>query len=102
MDIYNAKQTEYANNPFRSTMRDVVLTNITSNILSTSCFHHCVTEEMEYWNITIYDIKQSFSSVVKTFITNYNITDNIINKWVGNCTNGVDCGQGCNPENTPY
>ena len=98
---YNNKQIEYADNPFRLNMRNVILNNITNNILSTSCFHHCVTEEMEYWNITIFNVKQSFSTVVKTFITNYN-THNIVNKWVGNCTNGIDCGLGCNPENTPY
>lgn len=99
---YTNAQKEYAENPFRSTMRDVVLsTNISSNILSTSCYHHCVTEEMEFWNITTDGV--SLSDVIRNYMNNMeNDGDNFVNKYVGNCTNGIDCGQGCNPVNVPW
>ena len=69
IETYTNAQKEYAENPFRSTMRNVVLsTNMSSNILSTACYHHCVTEEMEFWNITTDNI--SFSDVIRNYINN--------------------------------
>ena len=103
IETYTNAQNEYAENPFRSTMRNVVLsTNISSNILSTACYHHCVTEEMEFWNITTDNI--SFSDVIRNYMNNMvnNDDKDFVNKYVGNCTNGIDCGQGCNPANIPW
>ncbi len=81
------------------------------------------SEEMEYWNIT--QNGQSFSTVLGMFMDKYtslmfgsgsgnaedykllsekvkaNLEGNA-NKWVGNCTGGINCGQGCAPIGQPW
>ena len=91
---YDAKQLEYAEDPFRSTMRKVVLDNITSIILSTACFHHCTSEQDNFWNINVRGV--SFADMLRNFM-NSDSKGEVDNKWIGNCTDGINCGDGCNP-----
>lgn len=101
LESYGEKERKYAENPFRVKMRDFVMNQIENHVISTSCFHHCVTELDKFWNIWI-DIegeKQSFASVVQTFLDSVyhgvDGDDRPKNKFMDDCTGGIDCGESC-------
>eukprot|EP01060_Flectonema_neradi_P027411 TRINITY_DN3701_c3_g1_i1.p1 TRINITY_DN3701_c3_g1~~TRINITY_DN3701_c3_g1_i1.p1 ORF type:complete len:380 (+),score=54.75 TRINITY_DN3701_c3_g1_i1:70-1209(+) len=92
---YTEAQKQYAENVLRKTMREVVLNNITNNIISTACFRHCTSESETFWSITTSNV--SFSATLRSFVNNPLKG----NKWVGNCTTGINCGPGCGPPEMP-
>merc|ERR1712154_430789 len=87
---YTDAQTEYVEDEFRARTRDVVLNNISSNVLSTACYHHCTSEEVEYWNVTTAGV--SFAEMIRNYLDDEPIANENINsnKWIGNCTNGIN------------
>ena len=95
--IYTDEQKNYAEDEFRAMTRDVVLSNISANVLSTACYHHCTSEEVEYWNVTTDGV--SFADLIRRYLVGENENGN---KWIGNCINGINCGQGCNPITQPF
>ena len=112
IDMYTAQDYNYAENPFKSTFRSIVLHNIDSNIFSSACFHHCTSEESLFWNLTING--HSFASTVGIFMQQTSLNEILLdeitsvtamtrNKWIDNCTdNYINCGSGCASAENPY
>lgn len=74
-----------------------VAEELPNNVFSPACFHHCTSEEPYYWNLTTHD-GVSFSDATRILLGYKNET----NKWVGDCTEGINCGSGCNNINDPW
>ncbi|KAJ9456386.1 Palmitoleoyl-protein carboxylesterase NOTUM [Diplonema papillatum] len=96
-------QRDYANNPFRATMRSVVARNVTRNIISTPCLKHCTSEEIQFYNMTVNGPgSPSFAQVLSYFLTSPP-PENPQNHWLGDCTSGgIGCGSGCCPIDAPF
>ena len=69
-----------------------MLDNITSDVLSSACFHHCTSEQDNFWGITVDDV--SFADMLGNFMNGDKLRTGG-NKWIGNCTDGINCGYGC-------
>ena len=91
LEDYTPSQKQYAEKVLRKTMRDVILQNISNHVISTACFRHCTSESSTFWSITTNNV--SFADTLRMFIK----SPTSLNKWVGNCTTGINCGPGCGP-----